>query len=97
MGRRQIEVDPKIVMEFITEGNTWGVDKVIRVVEGIPADAKFIRGWYMPEMGADGTFTMLVEHPSWPETSDGARYPTFVPKVATERKGNDYPSYLPCE
>ena len=98
MGRRLVQIDPTIVMEFITEGNAWGVDKVIRVVEGIPADAKFVRGWYMPELGEDGVFTLLVEHPSWSDiTNHGARYPTFVPKLATEYKEDPYPAYLPCE
>lgn len=97
MGRRLVEVDPTIIMEFVTEGNTWGYRKYFRVTKGIPTDAKFIRGWYMPEMGADGVFTMLFDHPSWPETADGARYPTFIPQLTTEQKEDGYPSYLPFD
>lgn len=102
MGRRIVRIAPALVTEFVTQGAAWGEDRIVRVTEGVPDDATFVRGWYSPEVGADGVFVLLFEHPDWPATDPGAQYPELMPVLTTEsiaRERTDfvYPRFFAWE
>jgi hypothetical protein len=90
VGRKVILISPVVLRAFITQDMTWGEDRILRVTEGIPEDARFIRAWAEPSTGPDGAVALLFEHPSWPENQTGEPWPIFRPVLESiERDAPD--------
>lgn len=75
MGRKIVEIATDRIAVLLTTCQTWGDKLAMHVAEGIPAGATVVGAYFDPAIAPKGVLRIVVEHPSWPATADGAAYP----------------------
>lgn len=78
MGRKMIQVPPDQVAALLTQGNQWLPNVSLHVVQGIPAGATLVGAYFDHQVAPQGILKLVVEHPSWPDTADGAAFPSHA-------------------
>ena len=102
MGRKIIQVPPDQIAALLTQGQQWGEELTLHVAQGIPAGATLVGAYFEHQVAPQGVLKMVVEHPDWPDTADGAQYPGYAilfaakslpgPRMMaySDRKGQQY-------
>lgn len=72
MGRRIVKISPCLLQDMFTVGN---LITDVETYNGLPEGAKFLRAWYDGSTPGDGEIVLLFEHDSWPDNTEGERYP----------------------
>lgn len=86
MGRVIVQIDPSLLQGFITEGNVFGENNIVRITSGLPDTAKFLRCWVDQTKPPDGVIVLLFEDESFPTVDEGDEYPSLRVEVVTEIK-----------
>ena len=102
MGRKIIQVPPDQIAALLTQGQQWGPELSLHVAQGLPAGATLVGAYFEHQVAPQGILKLVVEHPSWPDTADGAAYPGYAilfaakslpgPRMMaySDRKGQQY-------
>lgn len=85
MGRKVVKISGALLAEFCYTGyQIGGEDRIVRVREGVPTDARYVCSWF-----DDGGLVLLFEHPDWPEVTGSDPYPVLTPVIESIKLKND--------
>jgi len=69
MGRKIVNLSAEWLLVFLTEGNQWGVDHILSVVDGVPPGTRLDRAASDQLENGEGVVCLVLENDGWPDVA----------------------------